>query len=310
MSAEPETTEGEADPATSRTGTGWESGFSPSGALRWIGIISGVIFWGWLVLRWITNWGWNPLMSSSDMFIPVGTIEGFSPQLAEAAGYLPALATGAYFTILLTAVSILLGLIIAIPLSVARIYGTYSSYLSLSFTELIRGTPLIAQLFVLYYGFNLSQYFRGVFPELVPNPAVWVALIGFTINSSAYQAEYIRTALQSVDRDQLVAARAIGLTQLAGIRRVVLPQGLRYAIPGWTNELVYLIKYSSLATFIAVPELFAQAEDIANTNYKYTLVFGILALFYLALVISATKGMDAFEEYVRIPGLGTTGAER
>ncbi|MEF8757949.1 MAG: amino acid ABC transporter permease [Halobacteriales archaeon] len=310
MSAEPETTEGETDPAPIRTSTGWAGGISPSGTLRWIGILAGVIFWGWLVLRWITNWGWNPWMSSSDMFIPVGAIEGFSPQLAEAAGYLPALATGAYFTILLTAVSILLGLVIAIPLSVARIYGRYSSYLSLSFTELIRGTPLIAQLFVLYYGFNLSQYFRGVFPELVPNPAVWVALIGFTINSSAYQAEYIRTALQSVDRDQLVAARSIGLTQLAGIRRVVLPQGLRYAIPGWTNELVYLIKYSSLATFIAVPELFAQAEDIANTNYKYTLVFGILALFYLALVISATKGMDAFEEYVRIPGIGTTGTER
>lgn len=310
MSAEPETTEAEADAVPGRTGSGTGAGISLSGILRWIGIVAGVIFWGWLGLRWITNWGWNPWMSASDMFIPVGAIEGFSPPLAEAAGYLPALATGAYFTILLTAASILLGLVIAIPLSVARIYGTYSSYLSLSFTELIRGTPLIAQLFVLYYGLNLSQYFRGVFPELVPNPAVWVALIGFTINSAAYQAEYIRTALQSVDRNQLVAARAIGLTQLAGIRRVVLPQGLRYAIPGWTNELVYLIKYSSLATFIAVPELFAQAEDIANTNYKYTLVFGILALFYLAIVISATKGMDAFEEYVRIPGLGTSGVER
>lgn len=310
MSAEPETTEGEAEAVPGRTGSGTGTGISLSGTLRWIGIVAGVVFWGWMVLRWITNWGWNPWMSSSDLFIPVGAIESFSPGLAEAAGYLPSFATGAYFTVLLTVVSILLGLIIAIPLSVARIYGKYTSYLSLSFTELIRGTPLVAQLFVLYYGFNLSQYFRGIGGASVPNPAVWVALIGFTINSSAYQAEYIRTALQSVDRDQLVAARSIGLTQLEGIRRVVLPQGLRYAIPGWTNELVYLIKYSSLATFIAVPELFNQAEDIANTNYKYTLVFGLVALVYLAIVLTATQTMEAFEDYVRIPGVGTTDAER
>jgi polar amino acid transport system permease protein len=239
-----------------------------------------------------------------------GSFAGISPQLALAVEYLPAFASGAYFTLVLTVVSILLGLVLAVPLSVARVYGHYSSYLSLSFTELLRGTPLVAQLFVLYYGFNLSQYFRGVGGGFVPNEALWVALIGFTINSAAYQAEYIRTALQSVDPDQLIAARSIGLNQLNGIRYVVLPQGLRYAIPGWSNELVYLIKYSSLATFIAVPELFNMAEDIANTNYKYTLVFGLVALVYLAIVLSATQAMEAFEEYVRIPGLGQTDTGR
>ncbi|MFQ3295099.1 MAG: polar amino acid transport system permease protein [Natrialbaceae archaeon] len=310
MSGEPETTEDETEPTPGRTGTGPTMGISTSGMLRWIGYVAAIVFWGWMVLRWVTNWGWNPWMGADELFIPVGVIEGYSPAFAEAAGYLPDFATGAYFTVLLTVVSILIGLVIAIPLSVARIYGRYTSYLSLSFTELIRGTPLVAQLFVLYYGFNLSQYFRGILPGLVPNAAVWVALIGFTINSSAYQAEYIRTALQSVDRDQLVAARSIGLTQLAGIRRVVLPQGLRYAIPGWTNELVYLIKYSSLATFISVPELFNRAENIANTNYKYTLVFGLVALVYLAIVLTATQSMEAFEDYVRIPGVGTTDAER
>ena len=310
MSAEPETTEGDTEAVAGRTRPSGIGGFGAPKALRSIGIGFAVLFWGWMVLRWLTNWGLNPLVEPSQPFVSPSAFAGISPQLALAVEYLPAFASGAYFTLILTIVSILLGLVLAIPLSVARVYGHYSSYLSLSFTELLRGTPLVAQLFVLYYGFNLSQYFRGVGGGFVPNEALWVALIGFTINSAAYQAEYIRTALQSVDPNQLVAARSIGLDQLNGIRYVVLPQGLRYAIPGWSNELVYLIKYSSLATFIAVPELFNMAEDIANTNYKYTLVFGLVALVYLAIVLSATQAMEAFEEYVRIPGLGQTDTGR
>jgi polar amino acid transport system permease protein len=310
MSAEPETTEGGTEPAPGHTGSRWAAGISPSGILRDIGIVAGVLFWGWLVLRWLTNWGLNPLVDPSDPFLSPESVASISSDLALAIESLPAYASGAYFTVILTVVSILLGLVLAVPLSVARVYGRYTSYLSLSFTELLRGTPLIAQLFVLYYGLNLSQYFRGIGGGFVPNPAIWVALIGFTINSAAYQAEYIRTALQSVDPDQLVAARSIGLTQIEGIRYVVLPQGLRFAIPGWSNELVYLIKYSSLASFIAVPELFAIADDVASATFANTVAYSLVALVYLAIVLSATQTMEAFEEYVRIPGLGTTDAER
>jgi len=122
------------------------------------------------------------------------------------------------------------------------VYGRFSAWLSLAYTELLRGTPLLAQLFVLYYGLNLASYVPGSVSGVFARDVVWVAILGFTLNGAAYQAEYIRGALESVEEGQITAGRAIGLSKVETIYYVVLPQGLRYAIPSWTNEFVYLIK--------------------------------------------------------------------
>lgn len=220
----------------------------------------------------------------------------------------PALASGAFLTVYLTVVSMFFGLFISVPVAVARIYGgPISSHLSLAYTELIRGTPLLAQLFFFYFGLPLAGIIEGVgFMELTgaPRAAAVVAIVAFTINSSAYQAEYIRAALQSVDTGQLTAARSIGLSKAEGIRHVILPQGLRFAIPGWTNEFVYLLKYSSLAAFITVPEMFRRARDIGSDSFQYTEVYVIVALVYLALVITTALMMGNVEDRVAIPGVG------
>ncbi len=273
-----------------------------------------LVFWVWLVSRWVNDW-----ILKGALGVPPGTayidpavVAPYSDRLAFAVEFLPPLAAAAYMTLVLTIASIILGFIIAVPVSVARVYGRWTAWLSLGFTELIRGTPLLAQLFVLYYGLGLSSWIRElplVGEGIVPGQAFWVAIIGFTINSAAYQAEYIRSALISVDRGQLVAGRSIGLNQIDAIRYVVLPQALRYAIPGWTNELVYLIKYSSLAAFITVPELFEVARSIASQNFRYTAIFTLVALMYLAIIITASNLMGRVEAYVSIPGLGQA-AER
>ena len=266
---------------------------------------AGVLFWGWLVVRWLNDWGW--IDAGAERGEPFVDPAGLPESVALVVEFLPQMAGGVYLTVVLTVVSIVLGFFIAVPLSVARVYGRASAYASLAFTELIRGTPLLVQLFVLYYGVGLTGFIgdlSGVGEGIVPPAAVWVAIVGFTINSAAYQAEYIRSALISVDERQLTAARAVGMSKIGGIRHVVLPQGLRYAIPGWTNELVYLIKYSSLAAFITVPELFNEAQEIASNNFKYTAVFTLAGLLYLALVVSAAKVMETVERRVSIPGVG------
>ena len=273
------------------------------------GILLYLIFWGWLVARWLNDWILPEGVGapSGTSFIDPAVVEPISGNLAFAVQYLPALASGAYMTLVLTVVSIILGFVIAVPVSVARVYGKRSAWVSLGFTELIRGTPLLAQLFVLYFGLQLSAWIRElplVGEGFVPGQAFWVAIIGFTINSAAYQAEYIRSALISVERGQLTAARAVGLTQIEGIRYVVLPQALRYAIPGWSNELVYLIKYSSLAGFITVPELYHVGRRIASQNYRYTAMFVLVGLMYLAIVVSASTLMDYVENRTSIPGIG------
>ncbi|MFW5977986.1 MAG: amino acid ABC transporter permease [Halohasta sp.] len=220
----------------------------------------------------------------------------------------PALAEGAFITVYLTVISMALGLVIAVPLAVTRVYGgPISRSISLAYTELIRGTPLLAQLFFFYFGLPLAEIIGGFgIMDLsgMPRTAAVVAIVAFTVNSSAYQAEYIRAALQSVDEGQLTAARAIGLSEREGIRHVVLPQGLRFAIPGWTNEFVYLIKYSSLAAFITVPEMFRQARDIGSDTYQYTEIYVVVGLCYLGLVLTTAIAMQRLEDRVALPGVG------
>ena len=313
--------------------------------------VLGTAFWAWLSVHWVyrnglldavlTSVGLGGVLRSGvnvrdrEPFVPgtllervadalsevaaglgvVGTPVGWLAWLVDAAALgmdsMPALAAGAWLTVLLTVASILLGLCIAVPLAVARVYGgPVLGAVALVYTELIRGTPLLAQLFVLFFGLQLQGFFDGlpgVGGTVVPSTPVLVAIVGFTINSSAYQAEYIRSALTSVDAGQLTAARAVGLSKLEGIRHVVLPQGLRYAIPGWTNEFVYLVKYSSLAAFISVPELFNQARDVGNDLARTTEMYVVVAVFYLMLVLTAAALMSRFEARVAIPGVGGPG---
>ena len=294
-------------PTTRSSADGESTGLTSRRVVRLVGITAAVVFWGWLLVRWAIDWGLGSLVgiARDTPLIAPSSVASISGGLAFAVGFLPEVADAVWLTIVLTVISIVLGFLIAVPLAVTRVYGTRTATVSLLFTEVLRGTPLLAQLFVLYYALNLSQYFRGLPADgFLPSPAVYVAIIGFTINSAAYQAEYIRSAMLSVAGDQLTAARAIGLPKLQAIRYVVLPQALRFAIPGWSNELVYLIKYSSLAAFITVPELFNVAGSIAAQNFQYTRVFSLVALLYLGLVISAAKLMSVVEQRTRIPGLG------
>jgi polar amino acid transport system permease protein len=277
-------------------------------------VAAGALFWGWLVVSWVNRWLGGVLVPVGQPLVPPGAVEtalGAAPGLAAYAAdaafvveLTPEFARGTWLTVVITAVSLALGFVIAVPLAVTRVYGRFSAWVSLGYTELLRGTPLLAQLFVLYYGLNLASYVPGAFSGVFARDVVWVAILGFTLNGAAYQAEYIRGALESVEEGQITAGRAIGLSKLETIYHVVLPQGLRYAIPSWTNEFVYLIKYSSLAAFITVPELYYRADRIASETFRYTLIFVVTGVTYLALVLTASKVMGRVEAVVAIPGLG------
>jgi len=198
--------------------------------------------------------------------------------------------------------SLVLGFFIAVPLAVTPCVRSVLGVALAGVHGAVTRHSTLAQLFVLYYGLNLASYVPGSVSGVFARDVVWVAILGFTLNGAAYQAEYIRGALESVEEGQITAGRAIGLSKVETIYYVVLPQGLRYAIPSWTNEFVYLIKYSSLAAFITVPELYYRADQIASETFRYTLIFVVTGLTYLALVLTASKLMERVEERVAIPG--------
>lgn len=206
----------------------------------------------------------------------------------------PQLMRGLGITLFLTFISIILGTILGVLLALGKIYG--GKYLSRSVTlyiGLIRGTPLMAQLFILYYG--LPSIGISLSPLLA-------AAIGFTLNSGAYQAEYLRGSIESINSNQIRAALSIGMTKWQGIGYVILPQALRRVIPSWSNEFIYLLKYTSLAYIIGATEIMTAAKIIASRNYRFFEIYLIVAFIYLIIVLFFTKILSIVEKKVKIPG--------
>ncbi len=207
----------------------------------------------------------------------------------------PQLLRGTAVTLELTAICITSGFIIGLALSLGRVYGNLIVYaITTTYVELIRGTPLLVQLFIIYYGL----------PDMgiLLNPLL-AAGIALGLNTSAYQAEYFRGAIQSVSAGQMTAARSIGMSKVGAIKSIILPQALRLAIPSWSNELIYMLKYTSLAFTVGAPELMAKAKIIAARNFRYLEVFVIVALIYIVIVTLFTKVLETVEKKVKIPGL-------
>ncbi|HOR42517.1 MAG TPA: amino acid ABC transporter permease [Atribacterota bacterium] len=208
---------------------------------------------------------------------------------------LPKLLEGTLVTIELTIIAITMGVLLGIPVALGRVYGNKPVYIICTFfVEIIRGTPLLTQLFILYFGLPSVGIMLSPFVA---------AMLGMGINSAAYQAEYFRGAIQSVKKEQLIAAYSLGMKQVQTIRHIVLPQMFRIVIPSWSNELIYLLKYSSMAYMIQAPEIMSQGRLIASRNFRTFEVFIVVALIYLILVLVISKMLDLMEKKVHIPGL-------
>lgn len=209
---------------------------------------------------------------------------------------LPNLFSGLGYTLLLTFISIIAGFFLGIGLALGRVYGNkVVNSLCVGYIELIRGTPLLVQLFIIYFGLPSIGI---IFSPLE------AALLGLSLNSGAYQAEYLRGSIQSVESGQMSAARSLGMSKLQSIQHVILPQALRISIPAWSNEFIYLLQYSSIAYIIQVSELTAEGKFISATTFRYLEVFAMIAVIYLILTIVSTEIIDRVAKRVSIPGIG------
>lgn len=207
----------------------------------------------------------------------------------------PDLIRGTGVTLQMTTGALVLGIIIGLPVGLARVYGNkWLSRLMQAYIAIFRGTPLLIQLFVVYYGL----------PDVgLTFSRLAAAFITLGLNSGAYQAEYLRGALQAVGEGQMTAARAIGMSQFKAIFYIILPQALRLVIPAWSNEMISMIKYTSVVFLIAVPDLMGQAKILAGRYYNPIEIYLAVAVVYLVLVAAATLLLNALEDRLRIPGL-------
>lgn len=209
---------------------------------------------------------------------------------------LPALNRGLVVSLELIIPAAILGFAGGVILGCARVFGAaWLRKLGNGYTAVLRGVPLAIQLMLIYYALpKLGIYFD-------PYGA---ALTSFILCTAAYQSEYIRGALLSIRRGQILAAQALGFTWFQTIMWIIVPQAARRALPGCGNEIVYLIKYSSLAYLVTCMELMGEGKVIASDTFRFTEVFFIVGLYYLAMVTVATWILHWLERRYRIPGFG------
>lgn len=187
----------------------------------------------------------------------------------------PFLLNGAYYTVVLSLGGMFFGLLLGFALAVGRLYGPAPlRWLTRLYVSFFRGTPLLVQLFLIYYG--LPQL--GI--QLDPLPA---ALIGFSLNMAAYTSEILRAAIASIDRGQWEAAASIGMSKTQTLYRAILPQAARTALPPLGNSFISLVKDTALAATIQVPELFRQAQLITARTFEIFTMYLAAALIYWAL---------------------------
>ncbi|WP_411347685.1 amino acid ABC transporter permease [Paenibacillus sp. WLX2291] len=185
----------------------------------------------------------------------------------------PMLEAGLKFTMPLTIFSFALGLILAVLTALARLssFGVLRQ-IARFYVWIIRGTPLLVQLAIIFYGLP------SIGIEFNPFTA---ALIGFSLSVGAYGSEIVRAAIESIPKGQWEAAYSIGMTRTEALRRVILPQAARVSVPPLANSFISLVKDTSLAGAVTYVELYRTSEQIVATTYEYLLVYSEAAVIYL-----------------------------
>ncbi len=217
--------------------------------------------------------------------------------LATLRMYLTPLIEGSFWTLALFLCSGVLAVIVGLVVCLCRL--SQSAVLSRSakiYIEVIRGTPLLLQLFYIYYGL----------PEVgIVLDGFVAGVIGLTLNLGAYLAELFRSGIQSVDAGQYEAARALGLTKRQRLTRIVFPQAMRTVFPALANYALVLVKETSLVAVISVYELMRAGEMLAGATFQALTVYTLVGLMYFAMCSVVSYLFRRFEKKLTVPGYWT-----
>lgn len=205
------------------------------------------------------------------------TIETSLPQLLSA---------GFKYTIPLAIISFIIGLLVALVVALIRLSrqgGAFNilKWLAGFYVWLFRSTPLLVQLFIVFFGLPYLRI-KGILPHGLKLQPFTAGVITFSLNTGAYASETIRAAISSVPQGQWEAGAAIGMTRLQILWRLILPQALRVALPPLSNSFISLVKDTSLAASITILEMFEVSQQIAAENYQPLLMYSLVALIYAA----------------------------
>ncbi|MGC3953336.1 MAG: amino acid ABC transporter permease [Propionicimonas sp.] len=193
-------------------------------------------------------------------------------------------------TIPLTLLSFVLGFALAVLVALARLSNVRAlRWLARGYVSIIRGTPLLVQLFIIFYALPLVGVIIDPFPS---------AVIAFSLNVGGYASETIRAAILAIPRGQWEAATTIGMGYQLTLRRVVLPQAMRVAVPPLSNTFISLVKDTSLASTVMVTELLRRAQEIAAPSYQFLALYSLAAAIYWVICSVLSFGQGRLENYL------------
>jgi octopine/nopaline transport system permease protein len=222
-----------------------------------------------------------------------------------------ALLPGIPLTLKLATLSVVLGAFLALPLALMRLSGIgVLDWISKGYTFVFRSTPLLVQIFIIYYGLGQFREIRTSFLWPILRDPYWCAIIALTLNTAAYASEIIRGGLQSVPAGQIEAARAVGMSRFTTFRRIILPQAIRQALPGYGNELILMVKATSLASIITLMEVTGIAAKMISETYRAIEIFIVAGAVYLVLNFVLTRLLKLAEyrlnPHLRQPAAGAS----
>ena len=198
--------------------------------------------------------------------------------------YFPTLLLGAWLTVKLVIFSSVAGVCLAFPLGLARSSSRLAvKALPWLFIFFFRGTPLLVQLFLVYYGLAQFDFVRDSVLWPVLRDPYWCALLTMALNTGAYIAEILRGAIQAVPRGEIEAGISVGMSKSLVLRRIVLPRAIRIALPAYSNEVILMLKCSALASTITLLELTGTARTIIAKTYMPVEIFLVTGVFYLVI---------------------------
>ncbi|ANG96852.1 MULTISPECIES: ABC transporter permease [Brucella] len=211
--------------------------------------------------------------------------------------------SGVPLTLQLAASSIVFGAILALLFAMMRLSGVaVLDWIARLYVFVFRGTPLLVQIFIIYYGLSQFPVIRYSFLWPILREPYWCAIIALTLNNAAYASEIIRGGLLSVPSGQIEAAKACGMSRFTCFRRVVMPLAIRQALPGYGNEMISMVKATSLASIITLMEVTGIAAKLIAESYRAIEVFVIAGAIYLAINFVLTRVL-MFAEYKLTPYL-------
>ncbi len=209
---------------------------------------------------------------------------------------LPDILNSALLTIELTIFSILIGLFIGFIFALMRISKIkFLSYFSYYYSFIFRGTPLFVQIFIIYFGLAQLEFIRESILWVVLKKPYWCAIIAFALNTGAYTSEIFRAGFEKIDRNLIEAANSLGLNKLKTFLTIILPIGIKRSIPAYGNEMILMLKGTSLASTVTLLDLTGTAKYIISTHFNPVEVFvfvGSIYLFFTFLIHTFVKYLE------------------